>query len=243
MNTKLLITFAVAILSVQASLQAAVSFEDGETGYSFGTDAGATLQRSTEQAHSGLYSAKLQLSDANPSADFAKINVPWTSSTLGQTSATCWDYVPSSNVRSDVAPYLYFIVDCNSNGLYDYPNDGLVIAFVTGSESNPTDAWFQTSLDSTTKVHVVGNRTGLGATEFSSSNGLTMGTLADLCAKPYSGATTWGDLSMVMVRAGAGEWPGATGYTAYVDDLTVVPEPATMCLLGVGAVALIRRRK
>ena len=71
-----------------------------------------------------------------------------------------------------------------------------------------------------------------------------MGTLGDLRSKTFSGSTTWGDLDIILARAGAGEWPGATSYTAFVDNISVVPEPATMSLLALGGIAtLIRRRR
>ena len=238
MKTLLTICAMMVIIGMSTSLQAVmVDFEDG--GYTLAADGSATIALSTEQSHSSSHSVKIQLSDATPGSDFGKINVPY-SGLLSQTTATCWDYVPSTNDRPELAPYLYFIVDNNKNGTYDYPNDGLVIAFLSGAVANPTDTWFQASLDGTTMVHVVGDRTGLAAGTFSASG--TQDTLDNLRATAFSGTETWGDQNVILVRAGAGEWPGASNYTAYVDDITVVPEPATMVLLGLGGL-LLRKRK
>jgi hypothetical protein len=38
------------------------------------------------------------------------------------------------------------------------------------------------------------------------------------------------------------DWPGMTGLVGDLDSITIVPEPATMMLLGLGALALLRRR-
>jgi len=40
-----------------------------------------------------------------------------------------------------------------------------------------------------------------------------------------------------------GLWPGGGGYTNLEIYLHNIPEPATMCLLAVGALAVIRRRR
>ncbi len=231
----------IVIMVLNVTVQAlTVDFEGG--GYTLAADGAAIIGLSTDQSHSALNSVKIQLSDASPGSDFGKINVPC-SGTLNQTTATAWSYIPSTNSRPELAPYIYFILDSDNSGTYNYPNDSLVIAFVTGSTANPTDTWFQIGLDASTKVHVVGNRTGLGATEFSASNSSLMGTLGDLCSTTFSGSTTYGDLNLIIARVGAGEWPDAANYTAYVDDITIIPEPATMSLLAIGALSLIRRKK
>ncbi len=222
LNVALMVVATLVASQASWAAVATVGFETGETGYTFGLDGAATAAVSTAQAHSGQYSAKLQLSNGSPSTDFAKINVPF-SAPLDQTIMSCWAYVPSSNARPDLAPYPYIIVDANNNGSYDYPNDALIITWMASNSSN--DAWFPMVLKSTTKVHVVGNRSGLGATEFSSSHGDTMGTLADLRAKIFSGSTTWGSLNVILTRVGAGEWPGAANYVAYVDDIRVETTP------------------
>ena len=234
-------SIATLVIALNVTVQAVtIDFEGG--GYTLAADGAATIALSTEQSHSVSNSVKIQLSDGSPSMDFGKINVPY-SGLLNQTTATAWDYIPSSNSRPELAPYIYFILDSDNSGTYNYPSDSLVIAFVSGSTANPTDTWFQTSLDASTKVHVVGNRTGLGVNDFSASHGDVMGTLGDLRSTTFSGSTTYGDLSLIIVRAGAGEWPDASNYTAYVDDITIIPEPATICILGLGGLLIRRKRR
>jgi hypothetical protein len=241
MKTLVTICAMIAMVGMSTSIQAVtVDFEGG--GYTLAADGAATIALSTEQSLSSSHSVKIQLSNASPGVDFGKINVPYSGS-LNQTTATAWDYIPSSNTRPELAPYIYFILDSDNSGTYNYPNDSLVIAFISGSTANPTDTWFQTSLDASTKVHVVGNRTGLGTTEFSASNSPLMGTLGDLRSKTFSGSTTYGDLNVIIARVGAGEWPDASNYTAYVDNVSVVPEPATMALLGLGGLLFARKKK
>jgi hypothetical protein len=82
-----------------------------------------------------------------------------------------WSYVPGSGT-SNLTPYLYYYVDTNKNGLQDpvgAGGDSYVIEFANGSFDK--GQWNQTLFDSSVNVHVVGNRDGLGACDFSSSCG------------------------------------------------------------------------
>jgi hypothetical protein len=198
-----------------ASLATRVDFES-VGGYTLVGDAGGIAERSNLLAYSPSYSARLLLSNGTP--QFAKVIVPVTGLKLGTASGMFHaNVVPGS--AANLAPYMYFEVDSNNNGFFDFPNDSFVIAFVTGSNPVPQGCWITDGINGATVVHVVGNRTGLAVNEFSSSFG--GGLLSALRSTIFSGSTTWGDLNIVHARVGAGEWPGAGYFEAFVDDIVV----------------------
>jgi PEP-CTERM motif len=219
-----------------------IDFESG-TGYDLFN--GAAL--STDQSLSPTHSAQLNdpvngsLVRIRPVEDYG-LNLK-----LGTTSESFAAFIPSGSDNT-LAPYGMFGVDVDGNGIWDGgTNDALVIAFITGASSYPTDTWFTTGLDANTNVHVVGNRAGLGAGDFSSSNG---GGLLSALDATSTGSELWGDLGLLRVYVEIGSWPGVDTYNSYIDNLTVtsvseVPEPLTLSLFGAGAVgaAALRRRK
>ena len=124
---------------------------DQSNGYS-----GVAVQ-STDFSHSGTYSIKLQVT-ADGDNPVVRM-IPDAGDTLNNLNGSFWAYVPSGNNN---VPYMILGLDTNGNGSWDGASasgDSLVIAFVNTPVTH--DAWFQDGLDSSTLVHVVGNRSGL----------------------------------------------------------------------------------
>lgn len=235
-----ILSAAIATASVglgQAAYAGVSTGFETTTGYTLAADGAGTAELSTEQARTGSQSAKLTL--PNTQADFAKVVLNVTPGTmqLGTASGSFWTYVPASS--PEYLPYMYFGVDTNKNGIFDFPNDSFVLAF--DGPAFAAETWTQAGLNGESLVHVVGNRPGLASGQFSSTNG--GGTLADLYGID-TGNGTWGSLDILEVRVGAGETGGPlSNYVAYVDDITAVPEPATFALATLGGAALLLRRR
>jgi len=186
--------------------------------YDYYADAGCTAERT---AFGTGYAAHLQL---NNSMDYARVRAPLTGFaglTVANVSAMFQAYVlPGST--ANLGPYVMLDVDANGNGTWDGDSptgDAIIIAFVTGAAPYTQGCWYTDGLNGTTTVHVVGNRTGLAAAEFSSSAG--GGLLSTLRTHTLSGSAVWGDLQVLNVRVGAGLWPGSGYFECYVDDLIV----------------------
>jgi hypothetical protein len=217
---------SVALLVNMANAQL-TSFES-PTGYDLYAEYCATLERSTELAYSPTHSIKFHLpQDTGPGTDcetpYARVTFDHTSP-LKDTFGTFKAYIASPGGESaNLAPYMMFRVDSNQNGVYDFTGydtgDSIVIAFITGGTPYPTGTWFDTGLDPSTKVHVVGNRSGLAPGTYSSSG--TQDTLGNLCNMTFSGSTKWGDLNVIQGAVAAGLWPNNPDYIAYVDDINL----------------------
>jgi hypothetical protein len=211
----------------------------------------STISTSMVVSHSPNTSVQFNINaDADQSA--VRITVPATA--LKNISGSFWGYVQSGS--STLAPYMYLGVDTNGNGVWDGSlTDALVLAFDGGAvpSSFLTKTWFQSGIDANTNVHVVGDRGVLASGAYTSSG--SQDTLAHLSNETYSGSTTWGDLKVIRAYVGAGEWPGATGYTAFADDMTIssnasaaaAPLPsaawAGLGLMGCMGATQIRRRR
>lgn len=215
------------------------------SGYDFYSDPGSSAGISTTQFHSGLQSAQFTL-DATHFAytRWKSVDISAYGWTLGDITASDW--VMRTLGRSDLAPYFLFTI-----ATPDTTQETLAIQFSLPAIADNT--WTQNNVDGTTLFHVVGDRTGLGATQYSSSNG--GGLLSALRAETYSGSTTWGSFLVTRVRVGAGLWDASQTWNGYVDDVTIgsaaataVPLPTAMwsglaLLAGLGGFAWLRRRR
>ena len=237
MAVTLTLAAAALLLPVSSALAAYTEGFEG-TGYDFYQDSGSSAGVASAVAHSGLQSAQFTL-DATHFA-YTRWKTPDITSygiTLNNVMASDW--VMRTAGRSDLAPYLLFTIDTP-----DTSQETLAIQFLMPSIADNT--WTLNTIDrNATTFHVVGDRTGLGATEFSASG--TQGTLNDLAAKTYAGSTTWGDFNISHVRVGVGLWDASAVWNGYADDvsLSAVPEPASMSLLAfaLGGLVLFRKRK
>jgi hypothetical protein len=242
MKRSVIVIVAALVLGMAGAAQAGY-FEgfEGSGPFDFYADPGSLSGVTTAQAYGGTQSAEFSL-DAAPFAytRFKSVDISSYGYTLNDIQASDW--VKRTLGRTDLSPYLLFTVATPNTPL---GSETMVIQFSMAAISD--NVWTENAIDrNTTTFHVSGNgafdRTGLTPGTFSSSG--TQGTLDALSAITYSGSTTWGDMPVTAVRVGVGQWDASQAYTAYVDNLNVTPEPATLSFLALGGVAaLVRRRK
>jgi hypothetical protein len=135
------------------------------------------------------------------------------------------------------SPYLSLRLDMNGNGVYDgYATDwglvGLAPTITPGA-----NGWETRSMDSTTSGwHLIGGDDEMGGTYWGD-------TLEEFAALEYN-STPLGEMDVIVIYAEAGTLNSdAYDMVGYVDNIQATPEPATMSLLGLGGLAMLRRRR
>jgi hypothetical protein len=218
-----------------AGVSMADTYTEGFEGasYNLASSGAGTATLSTAEAHSGTQSVLLSLQS---SSDYARVKLDVTSLAMtlgGITSADYW--IDKSNPSLEQAPYLLLSIAVPGQD----PDGTLAVMYNNPGATAP--GWQDLTVDTETLFHVEGaDTTGL-ATPSSM-------TLAQIDASTYSPGVTWGSLPVDFVRIGYGEGgDDNVVQSSYVDDLTInytpVPEPASFSLLGIGALALLRRRR
>jgi len=195
--------------------------EPGEPpAYDFAMQLDGFVERTDPEALSGDYSIRITLSEPSDYARVRVVDPGIEGLTLGNCSGMFAAMVVPGSLPGQ-GPYMMFEVDANKNGEFDGYGvglDALVIAAGTGIGTRPQGHWYTDGLNGGDQVHVVGDRTGLNPGEFVSGG---TGLLSALRARTFDGETTWGDLPILGVRVGAGEWPNSTWFECYVDDIIV----------------------
>ncbi len=193
--------------------------EPGEPpAYDFAMQLDGFVERTDPEALSGDYSIRITLSEPSDYARVRVVDPGIEGLTLGNCSGMFAAMVVPGSLPGQ-GPYMMFEVDANKNGKFDGVGlDALVIAAGTGIGTRPQGHWYTDGLNGGDQVHVVGDRTGLNPGEFVSGG---TGLLSALRARTFDGETTWGDLPILGVRVGAGEWPNSTWFECYVDDIIV----------------------
>jgi hypothetical protein len=210
-----------------------------------GAETGGTTTFVASDAAHGT-SLQIQMPDVDAGYGRVTLNSP-TNEPIGKlrdVSATFETFIDAS---SDVVlpPYVLLGLDNNNDGQYDSNTESLVIQFSSQNATPTAGAWVTETFDGSNNVHVVVDRGGLAAGDYSPDS--TPDKLSDLYSEIYSGTTLWGDLNVFRVRIAAGFFNAGAGdqdYTALVDNLSVtaVPEPTTLAVLGLGVLGLLRRR-
>jgi hypothetical protein len=132
--------------------------------------------------------------------------------------------------------YHYEFTLNRSNGLWDLAINGTTIDFVAvaGNTNNP-----QPNGDPVTGGSVVTNKFFSDESMQSGQNALDLGWAT------FNGTSLVGNAASGVGGTGAYRLWFQDAYEGYVDNIEVtnIPEPATMALLGLGALALLRKRR
>lgn len=165
---------------------------------------------------------------------------------LRDVSATFSVYMDSSSAVLNT-PYVLLGLDNNGDGHYDFSNESLIIQFSSMISGTPaTNTWLNEGFNGMSDAHVQVDRGMLAGDSYQPDS--TPDRLSDLYDLNYNATTKWGDLNVFRIRVAAGYFAAGAGdqpYLAYVDNVNVqaVPEPTSMAALGLGALALLRKRR
>ena len=248
-----LCTAVLASAALTASVSAAGFTEDFEgappAGYTrtFGTEAGGYAgPSSTGEPALGTTSFKISMPDVDAGYGRPPLTAPDNQpiGKLREVSATFQAYIDNAS-QVVLPPYLLLGLDNNGDGHYDFETESLVIQFSSQNPGIPaTNEWFTEGLNGSNDVHVQVDRGLLAGDAYQPDS--TPDKLQDLYDLSYDGTTLWGDLNVYRVRVAAGYFAAGDGdqsYLAYADNINVVPEPASLGLLAVGSLAMLRRRR
>jgi PEP-CTERM motif len=244
-----------ALLPTTSQAAAVVTFDTGSFPYSLAADGGGTSTLSNGTGIGGTNSALLTLpsyaSTPNGSVnDFAKVIINGNFGTLDNFIGTFETDVTTGSANN--APYMYVGVDVNGDGTFDssLATDAFVIVFQTPT-GFALGTYYTDGLNQSSNVQVTGNRPGLASsTTCSSTGGGCALSALESVSDPDDGSIDWGDLNVLQVRVGTGEFPNTTdALDAFVDNITVqgpttpVPEPSSIALLAAGLLGfgMIRR--
>ena len=164
--------------------------------------------------------ARLSTPDSGTTGDSPAVFVKGPLGKLSAFSAsyTLLDFTGPSNSQ----PYWNIVVSPNGDSV-----DTVRIISMGGSP-----------LDITSAVHAYNN-------DYSASVGSWGNTVGALCALTYNGHTI-GDMTVNWAGVEIGDWDNGTQTipaSADIQSITVVPEPASLALLGLGGLLLMPRRR
>lgn len=250
-----LAVLGIGLLSLTSSAQAGGFFDDleGTAPTGFTRTAGVTGSGSARFSNSGEpafgnRSYRLALDDVDDPG-YARLSYTATAGPVGALRNVTTTFQTYLDARSGIllTPYVLLGVDTNKNGVYDSGVDALVVQFSSKNSTVTTNTWLSEGIDLTSAVHVQVDRTGLmgsGDNNFMPDD--TPDYLSELVGLNYDSATQWGDLNVVFVRIATGLFNGGPGeqpVVSYVDNVQVTPEPTSLAALGLGALALLRKRR
>jgi len=225
---------------------------------SSGNMSATRIDDTTGKVHGGSYAASLVVGDADPDGPYVRVNRSSTAYVAFEDFRSISWWTRIQDEADEAANYVTIGLDPD----LDTYNDLWVVSVGEVTDTG-ADGWKQITVDLTSQCHVAayedeyyhfGDRGNLGPTSSPThSPGYTtsdMGVLGDLSEigysneDPYVAETTYGKLGINAYYVGCSE-AGSGDKAWYIDDIEVneVPEPGTMSLLGLGALALIRRKR